>query len=32
MFDIIKAHLIKRKTMKKIVLAMIVAGLCSVKI
>ena len=32
MFDIIKAHLIKRKTMKKIVLAVVVAGLCSLNL
>ncbi len=32
MFDIIKANLIKRKTMKKIVLAAVVAGLCSLNL
>ena len=32
MFDIIKANLIKRKTMKKIVLAAVVVGLCSLNL
>lgn len=32
MFDTIRAHLIKRKTMKKIVLAAVVVGLCSLNL